>query len=229
MRRIKVVLWDIDGTLLNFKEAEKYAIRVCFEKFGLGECTDQMLREYSAINGRYWRGLECGEYTKPQVLVGRFEEFFEKYGIDTSIASSFNDEYQIRLGDTVCFCENGLETVRALKGKVLQYAVTNGTKAAQDRKLANSGLDQLLDGIFISEEIGIEKPMTGFFDKVFREIGAYRKDEMMIVGDSLTSDMQGGSNVGIVTCWYHPEGKETPGNLKIDYEIHDIKQVLEIV
>ncbi|MDO4312228.1 MAG: YjjG family noncanonical pyrimidine nucleotidase [Eubacteriales bacterium] len=229
MKRIKVVLWDIDGTLLNFKEAEKYAIRACFERFGLGECTDQMLREYSAINSRYWRGLECGEYTKPQVLVGRFEEFFEKYGIDTSIASSFNDEYQIRLGDTVCFCENGLETVRALKGKVLQYAVTNGTKAAQDRKLANSGLDQLLDGIFISEEIGIEKPMTGFFDKVFREIGVYRKDEMMIVGDSLTSDMQGGNNVGIVTCWYHPEGKENYGNLRIDYEIHDIKQVLEIV
>lgn len=229
MGGIKAILWDIDGTLLNFKEAEKYAIRACFAKFGLGECTDEMLREYSEINDVYWRGLEQGKFTKPQVLVGRFEDFFGRHGIDVSTAPAFNDEYQLRLGDTVCFCEHALETVQAFRGRILQYAVTNGTKAAQDRKLANSGLDKLLDGIFISEEIGIEKPMKGFFDTVFREIGEYRKDEVLIVGDSLTSDIQGGDNAGILTCWYNPEGKEKSENLRIDYEIRDLKQVLEIV
>lgn len=229
MSKIKVVLWDIDGTLLNFKEAEKYALQACFEKFRLGECSDQMIREYSAINSKYWHGLERGEYTKPQVLVGRFEEFFGKHGIPVSIALEFNDEYQMRLGDTVHFCENGLETVQALKGRVLQYAVTNGTKAAQDRKLVNAGLDRLLDGIFISEEIGVEKPMIGFFDRVFEKIGEYRKDEVLIVGDSLTSDIRGGNNAGILTCWYNPDGAELADELRIDYEIGDIGQVMEIV
>ncbi len=229
MGKIKVVLWDIDGTLLDFQVAEKHAIHACFEKLGLGECTDAMLEDYIEINAGYWRGLERGELTKPQVLVGRFEEFFGKYGIDVAAAPAFNEEYQIRLGDTICFCENGLETVKELKGQVLQYAVTNGTKTAQERKLTESGLEKLLDGVFISEIIGIEKPMEGFFDKVFQEIGDFRKEEMMIVGDSLTSDIQGGNNAGIVTCWYNPAGKERPANLRVDYDIRDIGEVARIV
>lgn len=229
MGKIKVILWDIDGTLLNFEEAEKYAIRKCFSVFGLGECTDAMLRSYSAINKEYWKRLERGEISKIEVLEGRFREFFEKYGLDTSVAAGFNSEYQIHLGDTTVFYENALETLRACKGKVLQYAVTNGTKIAQDRKLENSGLNNLLDGVFISEEIGIEKPMIGFFDKVFESIGAYDKEEVLIVGDSLTSDMQGGNNAGIVTCWFNPDKKENGTQLRIDYEINDLTQVLDVL
>ena len=155
MGKIKVVLWDIDGTLLDFQSAEKYAIQACFSKFQLGECTDGMLRDYVEINEGYWRRLERGELTKPQVLVGRFEEFFGKHGIDTAKAPAFNEEYQLRLGDTICFCENALETVKALHGRVWQYAVTNGTRTAQERKLAGSGLDKLLEGVFISEMIAV--------------------------------------------------------------------------
>ena len=229
MGNIKAVLWDIDGTLLDFQVAEQYAIRACFEKLGLGECSDEMLRDYIRINAGYWRRLEKGELTKPQVLVGRFEEFFERYGIDAAAALAFNEEYQVRLGDTICFCSNALETVRALKGRALQYAVTNGTKTAQERKLEKSGLNGLLEGVFISEIIGIEKPMKGFFERVFQEIGNFRKDEMMIVGDSLTSDIQGGNNAGIVTCWYNPAGEKSPADLRIDYEIKDIKEGVTIV
>ncbi len=229
MGKIKAVLWDIDGTLLDFQVAERHAIRACFSKLQLGECTDEMLQDYVEINVGYWRRLERGELTKPQVLVGRFEEFFGKYGIDPAAAQAFNEEYQVRLGDTICFCKNALETVRALHGQVRQYAVTNGTKTAQERKLTESGLDKLLEGVFISEMIGIEKPMKAFFDKVFQEIGAYKPEEMMIVGDSLTSDIKGGNNAGIVTCWYNPGGEKRPEGLRIDYEIKDIKEILEIV
>ena len=131
--------------------------------------------------------------------------------------------------DTTVFYENGLETVQTCKGKVLQYAVTNGTKLAQDRKLKNSGLIELLDGVFISEVIGVEKPMVGFFEKVFETIGAYDKSEVLIVGDSLTSDMQGGNNVGIVTCWFNPDEKANSTDLRINYEIRDLQQVLDIL
>ena len=229
MSNIKVILWDIDGTLLNFEEAEKHAIRACFAKFSLGECTDDMLADYSKINRGYWQRLERGELTKPQVLEGRFTEFFGKYGLDTGCAAAFNAQYQISLGDTFCFHENGLETVQALMGKVKQYAVTNGTRIAQERKLRVSCLADLLDGVFISEEVGIEKPGIGFFQRVFGQIGPYAPGEVMIVGDSLTSDIQGGNNAGILCCWFNPQGKPTPDSLRIDYTISDLSQILDII
>ena len=229
MSNIKVILWDIDGTLLNFEEAEKYAIRACFAQFGLGQCTDEMLSDYSRINRRYWQRLERGEITKPQVLEGRFYEFFGKYGLDTDCAPAFNAQYQISLGDTFCFHDGGLETVQALKGKVSQYAVTNGTRIAQERKLKGSGLADLLDGVFISEEIGIEKPGIGFFQRVWEEIGTYDANEVMIVGDSLTSDIQGGNNAGIICCWFNPQGKPAPEHLRIDHTISHLNQILDII
>lgn len=229
MSKIKVVLWDIDGTLLNFKAAEKVAIRKCFEICELGECTDEMLARYTEINHEYWKKLERGEMSKPDILVGRFREFFEVEGLDVSKAEAFNAEYQVRLGDTVCFEDHALDVILALKGKVAQYAVTNGTKVAQTRKLANSGLDLLLDDVFISDVIGIEKPMQGFFDAVWAKIGTFEKDEVLIVGDSLTSDMQGGVNTGILTCWYNPNEATNDLGLSLDYEIKNLKEVLDLL
>lgn len=226
---IKVILWDIDGTLLNFLAAEHVAIRKCFEIFNLGECTDEMIRRYSVINRKYWERLERGEITKPEVLVGRFLEFFRSEGIPTECAERFNEEYQVRLGDTICFCDDGYELVKKLKGKVQQYAVTNGTKVAQDRKLERSGLGQLLDGIFISEEIGVEKPGMGFFEYVWEKIGIYDKSEIMIVGDSLTSDIRGGNNAGIVCCWYNPGKTINEKGVRVDYEIENLQQILDIL
>jgi 2-haloacid dehalogenase len=228
MSNIKVLLWDIDATLLNFEKAEKAAINSCFEKFGLGECTEEMLRTYIVINRKHWEALEKGTLTKQEVLEGRFREFFGVYGLDVTKAEAFNIEYQIRLGDTVVFNDNGYELVKSLKGKVLQYAVTNGTKAAQDRKLAKSGLIDLFDGIFISDVIGYEKPSLQFFDAVFNEIGDYDRSEVLIVGDSLTSDIQGGNNAGILCCWFNPQEKPAKEGLRIDYQIQRLPQVLKI-
>ena len=225
---IKMVASDIDGTLLDFAAAEREAIRGCFAKFGLGECSDEMLARYSAINRQHWEMLERKELTKPQVLVGRFEMFFAQEGIQTDCAA-FNAEYQVRLGDTVCFHDDSYALVQQLKGRVRQCAVTNGTKIAQQRKLRNSKLDTLLDDVFISDVIGIEKPMQGFFDAVWEKIGSYEKGEVLIVGDSLTSDMQGGVNTGILTCWYNPNESQNDLGLFIDYEIRDLKEVLDII
>lgn len=229
MGKIKVILWDIDGTLLNFAEAEKAAIRTCFGMFELGECTDEMLADYSEINRNYWKRLERGEISKKEVLEGRFREFFAKYNLNVSVAEKFNTQYQVSLGDTVVFYPNGLEVVQELKGKIPQYAVTNGTKIAQDKKLKNSDLIHILDGVFISEVVGVEKPGVGFFDKVFETIGEYDKSEVMIIGDSLTSDIQGGNNAGIVTCWFNPGEKKEDTDLRIDYEIRDLGEILKIV
>ena len=226
---IKVLLWDVDGTLLDFLAAEKVAMKKCFEVCGIGECTDEMISRYSKINKKYWEKLERAEITKPEVLIGRFKEFFASEGIITDCEEEFNKEYQVRLGDTICFCDGGYELVKGLKGKVKQYAVTNGTKVAQDKKLAKSGLINLFDDVFISEVVGIEKPGIGFFEKVWEKIGSYESNEVMIIGDSLTSDIKGGNNAGILCCWYNPKGMVNDKGVRVDYEIDNLQKVKEII
>ena len=226
---IKVILWDIDATLLDFLAAEKAAIRTCFSKYNLGECTDEMLGRYSIINKKYWEMLERGELSKAYILVNRFRECFASEGVETDCEKEFNDSYQVALGDTICFRDNGYELVKKLQGRYRQFVVTNGTFVAQERKLRKSGIGELVEEAFISDLIGFEKPSIEFFNHVFEKIGEYDKNEVLIIGDSLTSDMQGGNNAGIVCCWYNPNHLENTKNVKIDYEIEDLWKLEEIL
>lgn len=226
---IKVILWDIDATLLDFLVAEKEAIRFCFERYGLGVCTDEMLERYSKINRGYWEMLERGEMSKQEILVNRFRDFFAAEGIEKDCAKEFNETYQVALGDTICFRDRGYELVEKFQGKYRQFIVTNGTKTAQERKLKKSGLGKLVEEAFISDIIGYEKPAKEFFDHVFEKIGPYEKKEVMIVGDSLTSDMQGGNNAGILCCWYNPNHQENTKGVRVDHEIDHLWQLEEIL
>lgn len=227
--RADVILWDVDGTVLNFLASEKAAIRACFAEFGLGECSDGMISVYSKINIGYWEKLERGEHDKPYILTARFRDFFSLYSIDTEIAPAFNRMYQYKLGDTVCFQEHALDVLTSLKGRIPQFAVTNGTAVAQNRKLAASGLDAIFDGIFISETVGYEKPDTRFFDAVLQAVPGIPRNRVCIVGDSLTSDMRGGADSGLVTVWYNPNGKPRPDGAapRIDVEIRDLSRFPE--
>ena len=226
---ISTILWDVDGTLLDFIAAEKAAIKTLFGEFNLGQCSDEMIKRYSEINKTYWQRLERGEITKQEVLAGRFKEFFKSEGIDISVVEEFNSLYQLRLGDTIIYHDDSLEIIKSLQGRVRQYVVSNGTVEAQSKKLRLSGLGELVDGIFLSEHIGVEKPNIEFFDKVLEEIKPADRSSILIVGDSLTSDIQGGNNAGIVTCWYNPLGDKAPDKYRIDYEISDLHQIYEII
>jgi len=223
----KAILWDVDGTLLNFLKSENAAIKECFQHFGLPECTNEMVGVYSAINEGYWKLLERGEITKPELFTRRFRDFFGKIGV-TCDEAEFNALYQRTLGSHIFPNDNGIELVRSLKGRVHQYAVTNGSAVAQERKLSVSGLDKLFDGTFISDKVGAEKPATEFFDRVFEQIPENRED-VIIVGDSLTSDIRGANNAGIACCWYSPEHSEPPADLRIDYTITDLNQITQII
>lgn len=167
---ITTILWDVDGTLLDFLAAEKAAIRTLFAEFGFGECTDEAIARYSKINRRYWEKLENGELTKPEVLVGRFREFFETEGLDVTAAPAFNERYQVCLGDTIVFRDDSYEIVKSLRGRVKQYVVSNGTVLAQTKKLRLSGLGELMDGIFLSEELGAEKPNAAFLTRYLKQL-----------------------------------------------------------
>ena len=225
---IRILLWDVDGTLLDFDAAERAAIRKLFGEFGLGECTDAMLARYSAINAGFWQRLERNELSKPQILVMRFEQFFGECGIDPALAGEFNERYQPALGETAVCRDDSLSVVRALKGRVLQYAVSNGTVIAQTRKLRKSRLDAWLDGVFLSEELGAEKPNIAFFDRVFDVIRPRKLSEVMIVGDSLTSDIRGGMNAGIRTCWYDSARRPVPPEYRVDLQIADLRELIPL-
>ncbi len=226
---ITTILWDVDGTLLNFEAAEKAAIRALFQEFGFGVCTDEMLKRYSQINKIYWERLERKEVTRQEVLEGRFLDFFAEEGLDVSAAPEFNECYQTSLGDTIVFYDDSYEIVKSLRGKVKQYVVSNGTITAQTKKLRVSGLGELMDGIFLSEQLGVEKPDVHFFEQVFAQTGLTAKTQIMIVGDSLSSDILGGNNAGIITCWYNPEHKQSKNSVRIDYEITDLHEIYNLI
>ena len=190
---IKILLWDIDATLLDFLKSESMALKKAFAHFGLGKCPDSKVAEYSAINQSYWNRLETGELTKEQVLVGRFEEFLNVKGFCDVDANEFCEFYELSLPDCVEFMGNAESVIKTLSKTYKQYAVTNGAKAVQEKKLAVSGIDGIFNGAFISDDVGYAKPSKEFFDVVLKNIPSVNTDEIMIVGDSLTSDIKGGN------------------------------------
>lgn len=230
---IKAILWDVDGTLLDFAKSEKFGISACLDEIGFHQYDDAMLKRYEAVNRRHWEALERGEMTKQKVLLGRFREFFVQEGIVCPDVEAFNDSYQKKLGENFFENERSVELCHLLRGRVKQYVVTNGTVAAQRNKLKFSGLGECMDAVFISDEIGVEKPGKGFFDYAFRVIEEQSGempglDEMMIVGDSLTSDMKGGNAAGILCCWYNPNHLENTKGVHLDYVIDHLWEVEKI-
>lgn len=226
---IKIILWDIDATLLDFLKSENMALKKAFAHFGLGECTDSTVAEYSAINQSYWNRLETGELTKEQVLVGRFEEFLNVKGFCDVDANEFCEFYELSLPDCVEFMGNAESVIKTLSKTYMQYAVTNGAKAVQEKKLAVSGIEKILNGVYISDDVGFAKPSKEFFDVVLKNIPSVNTDEIMIVGDSLTSDIKGGNNMGFKTCWFNPHNLPLSNGYSVDYQIDNIDSIFDVL
>lgn len=224
------ILWDVDQTLLDFKKSEDYAVRFCFRKFGK-EAADETVALYSSINESFWKRIEKGQINKKEALVGRFRSLFEQIGEKDMDAEMFQKEYAQALGSVYYYQDNSYELVKGLKeeGGYRQYLVTNGVTLTQRNKLHLSGFDKLVDGIFISEEIGMPKPSREYFEKCFSMIPGFCKERAVIVGDSLSSDMKGGNNAQIATCWYNPSGLHNSSEVKVDYEIKNLNEIWEIV
>ncbi len=228
MNRFTTILWDVDGTLLDFLYSQRYAIGKCFRSIGR-EITEEERQLYKEINDSYWKRLELGEITKEQLGMGRFETFLKKCGVEGVDVAAFRREYEEALGSVFSYLDDSLTVCRGLRGKVAQYVITNGFPQVQYNKLKLSGFADVMDGIFISEEIGVSKPQAGFFEYCLERIAERDKSKMLIVGDSLSSDIKGGVMAGIPTCWYRPEGTVNTSGYRPDYEISDLHMVEEIL
>lgn len=228
MREFTTILWDVDGTLLDFFYSQRFAMKQCFRTIGRN-VTDEMIQRYSEINDSYWKKLELGQITKKELLTARFHTFFEEYGIRDVDVEAFRREYQEALGNVYSFVDDSLTICKSLQGRVKQYVITNGVTETQKRKLKLSGLSEMMDGLFISEEIGAPKPKKEFFDYCLERVEEKDKSKILIVGDSLSSDIKGGVLAGIPTCWYRSEDVENHTEFIPDYEIDDLHRIYDIL
>lgn len=229
MKKYKAILWDIDDTLLDFKKSEKYGIVTCFQRRGL-YVDDVIAKRFSVINESFWKRLEKNELTKIEVLRGRFYQLFEELQLTDVDVETFRKEYESLIGEVWFYKEDSLKLLEYLQSlSYHQFAITNGTQKVQEKKIKGAGFDKIFEKVFISDVIGTPKPQKAFFDYVLTHTGDLQKKDMLIVGDSLTSDMRGGVENQIDTCWYNPLKKDKELSLPITYEIHSLKAVLDIL
>ena len=221
---ITSLFWDIDDTLLDFKRGEAAAIRQTLTHIGVAP-TDEGVRLYSESNDALWKRLERGEVTREQILIGRFAQLFSVLGI-VGDAPMTQEIYFSYLGEQHDFVSGAKAVLDALHGSIPMYAVSNGTTVIQNKRLLASGLDRYFDRVFLSQEIGAEKPSPAFFDACFAVLPDVRRDEVLIIGDSLTSDMRGGEMAGLQTCWFNPRGKENNLGVRVDHEIAALGELL---
>ena len=220
---IDTILFDLDDTLLDFTGNEQVALSDTLLHFGIAD-TRKNIERYIEINRTCWQRLERGEWTRDEVLVGRFRELYSALGIDGDPIET-QRYYENRLSMEGSYIDGAVELLSALRGKYRLYAVTNGTSKVQSGRIAITGVDKLLDGIFISEHIGHDKPQAEYFDAVFGIIGGKRKNAI-IIGDSLTSDIRGGINAGIRTVYYNPKNLSNKTGIIPDYEIGTLGELL---
>ena len=224
---IKNVLLDLDDTLLDFHRAEAEAIRHTLGEIGI-EPTDEVVALYSRINRSCWAKLELGEYTREEVLHKRFEILFGELGTAGNPHET-QKLYEYRLSLGAYYLDGAKELLDTLYGKYRLYLATNGIVNVQTRRINDSGIGRYFDGIFVSEKIGYNKPDKRFFDIAFAEIPDFKHDETVIIGDTLTSDIQGGINAGIKTVYFNPKKRENLTGILPHYEISSLDELPKLL
>ena len=222
--RFKAVLIDIDDTLFDFRQSSFAAMQGALARWDVPFTWDDMAA-YEVYNDALWKQFERGEVAKDFIFTERFRRYFAARGLSIDPAE-FNTAYLRGLAEGYAFMPHCRELLEALHGRYKVFVVTNGDAFAQRSRIARSGLAHLFDGVFISEELGCRKPEKIFYDKVFEIIGPEYRTCSLMVGDSLTSDMQGGRNAGIPTCFY---GRREDADGRCDYVIEDLLELLPLL
>lgn len=220
---IRNVLFDLDDTLFDFHKAEKIALTKTLVHFGI-DPTEETLALYSTINAAHWKRLELGEISREEVKVGRYRELFKTIGVECDPVKA-TAYYESMLAIGHYFMPGAPELLEELYGKYRLYIVSNGTAKVQEGRIGSSGIAKYMDGIFISQILGANKPDKQFFDICFAEILDFSLSETVIIGDSLSSDIKGGINAGITTVWFNPKGIENDNDIKPDYTIKELSEV----
>ncbi|MFS9058700.1 YjjG family noncanonical pyrimidine nucleotidase [Streptococcus infantis] len=224
--KYKYLLFDLDHTLLDFDAAEDIALTQLLEEEGIEDI--QTYKDYYVpMNKALWKDLEQKKITKAELINTRFEKLFAHFGIEKD-GAYLAERYQFFLskqGQTFPGVEDLLKNL--IKQGYELYAATNGITAIQTGRLAQSGLAPYFNQVFISEQLQTQKPDALFYEKIGQQIAGFSKEKTLMIGDSLTADIQGGNNAGIDTIWYNPHHLENPTQAQPTYEIHSYQDLLD--
>lgn len=229
--KYEFLLFDADNTVLDFDDAEENALRISFEQNGL-LFDESVLSVYKKNNLFMWEQFELGLATKDEVLSKRFFLTFEELGLNVSseVATEVSRLYEQKLHEGFAVIPHATDVLQKLQSDGYRlFIVSNGVLSIQNARMFGSGLEKYFENRFISEQVGTPKPQKAFFDYCFASISNFDKSKALIIGDSLTSDMQGGINAGIATCWFNPKHLPNNKGLSVTYEIDDLRRILDIV
>lgn len=221
------ILFDSDNTLLDFTGSQDKSFKEMIARYGF-EYSDDLYNRYKEINHGYWRRFEEGSIAKEKLVTERFEVFFSELGLNVD-GKEVDTFYQDSLSHQSGLMPYAKEVCETLSERAKMSIVTNGVGSTANSRIGGSEIKQYIDKIVISEVVGYAKPDIEFFDAAFEIIGCSKNDKILIVGDSITSDIRGGINAGIDTCWYNFKNEVIPEGISINYVIDDLRQLLDIV
>lgn len=223
----KIALLDADNTLLDFNRSEHNALCDCLAARGVS-MRPEIVERYSKINDDHWKMLERGEITREFLRINRFAQFFREYGLDHD-PTQMADDYLLALSTKSYLLDGALELCEHLYGRCRLFIITNGNTHVQKGRFDLCPLAPLFENCFISEELGHSKPEKAYFDLVASMIPDFDPRETIVVGDSLTSDIQGGINAGLDTCWFNPQSKPLPAHMTPTYVAHSLGEIEKII
>ena len=228
MSRYDVILLDADMTLLDFEKSEKMALHRTLEKWGL-PTHEEAKTTYSRINAALWEAFARGEVDQDELVAERFAALMRIYG-EKGPAREINRDFQSFLGEEAFLLPGAMEFCLALKDAGLTLAIaTNGLPVAQRGRHVRTGMDQVIPDIFISMELGVAKPRPEYFDRVLEALNVTDRSRVVMVGDSLTSDILGANHSGIDSIWFNPRGKELSGQAVPTWQADSYERILEIL
>ncbi|RLD66831.1 MAG: noncanonical pyrimidine nucleotidase, YjjG family [Bacteroidetes bacterium] len=221
------LLFDADGTLLNYDQSEKHALTETFKAFQIDNKTNY-LQKYRRINANLWSELERSLITSEKLRVKRFDILFNDLKLNISPAN-FSEKYLNALGKTGFLIKGARELLNKLDKSINLAIITNGIKEVQNSRLQKTKLNKYFKHLIISEEVGVAKPDKLFFEYTLNKINFYKKNGILIIGDSLKSDILGGNMSNIDTCWFNPTNKKNRTNIKPTYEINNLMQIIDVI
>lgn len=226
--KYKVLLFDADETLFDFKKSESIALELAISDFEIPYDPKHHLKIYESINSAIWKEFEEGKITQNTLKVERFKRLSQELGIDFD-PHRFSERYMYHLAEASFLLDDAVPLLEKLHGKFKLVIVTNGLAYVQNRRIGKSSIADYFSHIVISEEVGIAKPDPKIFEHTLKLIDHVDKSEVLMIGDSLTSDIKGGINFGVDTCWYNPKKLSNTSSVKPTYEINDLLALLDIL
>ena len=223
MKNYSVLFWDIDDTLLDFQKGEQCAFEAACSTLHI-PYSDSFYNDYHEINEKHWKLLELGKTTREILLVERFKDLFELYHIDCDPAL-MEDTYRSYLDHQHQFMPYAFDVLQQLQD-MRMCIVTNGRTNTQKKRYHDANLDDFMENLYISEQMGLSKPNPEFLYKVMEDMNLTDSSEILLIGDSLSSDILGGNNAGIDTVWYNPHHKDNNTTAIPTYEIDDLRQLV---